>query len=316
MNRGVDYLNNPWSPAPQTIIRDAGLKEEVESKGYSIVSMISDSQIDSLRELFSRLHDIQEPDGGMFYSVYSQNLDYRKQIHDEIGKILSETLKANFQDYRVLLNSFVVKASGIKSEFYLHQDTTGLDESKYSPLNLWFALDDVDQNNGCLGVVPKSHKFFSPFRSISFPAPFDEIGLEVKRYLQPIEMKKGEVLVFDNRLVHHSYQNRSGKTRVAVVCGMFPKDAKLTTCFKPDYTLGGKVEMIEHEDDFLLTHPNFLIDCQSRPNSGKSLGWLDDDYQAISVQQFRELCAANGVETSSENEASPMGECTLISEPV
>lgn len=315
MNSKVDYLNNPWRPVPQSVLKDVEISRSINEEGYSVQSWLDADQITRLKDLFGELHDIDQKDGGMFYSVYSQNLDYRKRIHDEIGNILAPTLASHFKDHRILLNSFVVKASGEKSEFYLHQDTSGLDEWNYSPLNLWIPLDDVNEEDGCLGIVPCSHKFFSPYRSISFPAPFDDVSDEVRRFIRPVRMKQGEVFVFDNRLVHNSFVNRSGKTRVAVVCGLFPKNAKLTTCFKPTYRLGGKVELIEHEDDFLLKHPNFLIDCQSRPNSGKSIGWVDDDYQAIERAEFRKLCAQHGVEPMTEA-AEPMGKCNLISEPI
>lgn len=315
MNSTVDYLNNPWKPATQQVFKDEQLGKLVDKLGYTAKNLISTEQLEALRSLYESKHDIQQTDGGMFYSVYSRNLDYRKKIHDEIGAILQESLDAHFKDFRVVINSFVVKAPGKKSEFYLHQDTTGLDEWKYSPLNLWIPLTDVTERNGCLSVVPKSHGFFSPYRSISFPAPFDNIGQTVRKYLEPIRMKAGEVLVFDNRLVHNSSANNSDQVRVAIVCGILPMEAKLTTCFKPTYTLGGKVEMIEHEDDFLLKHPNFLFDCQARPETGRSLGWKDDNYHEITDEVFETLCASNGV-AITEQEAQPMGECNLISEPV
>lgn len=314
MNSTVDFLNNPWKPVPQEIIKDDKLAQTINEVGFEVRKLLSSSQISDLSSVFEETHQIEQEDGGMFYSVYSQDLAYRKQIHDKIGAILKPTIEEHFKDYRVMLNSFVVKVAGEKSEFYLHQDTTGLDEWKHSPLNLWIPLEDVGVNEGCLGIVPKSHKFFTPYRSISFPAPFDGIANTVKKYLQPVEMLAGDALIFDNRVVHHSYKNNSGKTRVAVVCGLFPKDARLTTVFKPAYELGGQIELIEHEDDFLLKHPNFLIDCQMRPNSGTSIGWKNDPYQAISEETFEALCKKNDVPIVSEN-IIPMGECNLISEP-
>ena len=227
----IDYLNNPWKPVKHTVFRDDEIANQVYELGYVIKKIISDSQLERLENLYNHQHNIGGTEGGMFYSVYSQNIDYRKRIHAEIGAILQETFDAHFTNFRVVLNSFVVKASGPKSEFYLHQDTTGLDESKYSPLSLWIPLTDVNETNGCLGIIPKSHQFFSPFRSISFPAPFDGIADVVREYIQPLKMRKGEALLFDNRLVHNSYMNYSGQTRVAVICGIFPKEAKIRTCY-------------------------------------------------------------------------------------
>ncbi len=314
MNDKVDYLNNPWAPVGQSVIIDSELKAQVDEVGYAVRDWVTADQLNALKALFETEHDFREDDGGMFYSVYSQNLDYRKKIHDKINEILLPTIEKNLKDYRVVLYSFVVKAAGKKSEFHMHQDTTGVDELKYSPLNLWIPLSDVSEENGCLAVVPKSHRFFTPYRSISFPAPFDGIADVVRKYLSPIPLKAGETLVFDNRLVHNSPANLTNNTRVAIVCGILPKDATLTTCFKPTYTLGGKVEMIEHEDDYLLKHPNFLIDCQMRPDSGRSIGWRDDNYQEITSETFENLCAKYGVAKTTEH-VEPMGECNLIGEP-
>lgn len=316
MNNKVDYLHNPWAPVKQSIFKYKDQSALVDNQGYIVRPVITQEAVAELQELFSSEHNLSTDAGGMFYSVYSQNIDYRKRIHAKIGEILNPILESMFENYRVVLNSFVVKAAGPKSEFYVHQDTTGLDEFEYSPLNLWIPLQNVDMQNGCLGVVPHSHKFFTPYRSISFPAPFDEIGSTVRKYLHPIAMKSGDALIFDNRLVHHSYPNLSGETRVAVVCGLFPKEAKLQTCFKPKYELGGSVEIIEHEDAFLIENPNFLIECQDRPKTGRSIGFRDDKYLAISPEDFEVLCERNGVEPFTQEAQSSQTDCHLIQEPV
>lgn len=311
------YLNNPWTPAMHSVIKCDELKDKIFEIGYRVQPFLNSAQVASLLEVFNNNHNWKEYKGGMFYSLYSQDLLYRKKIHEEIGAVLKPLLNDYFKDYKVIINSFVVKLSGPESEFYLHQDTTGLDENKYSPLNLWIPLVDVDEENGCLGIIEKSHHFFTPYRSISFPAPFDHIQSTVKQYLRPVRMKAGEALIFDNRVLHHSYKNLSGKTRVAVVCGLFPEEAELITCHKPEYKCGGEVELIGHDDDFLLKHPKFLIDCQERPETAKSLGFVKDPYGPIEIGEFEELCSEFGVFKSG---APPIEDtetqCNLIGEPV
>lgn len=308
------YENNPWKPATYSIIRDSTIKDGIEGKGYSIQSLIDDKMIEELSTLFFKNHNIQNTKGGMFYSIYSQDLAYRKFIHESITSILSPVLDKYFDGFKLVLNSFVLKISGPKSEFYLHQDTTGLDEWKFSPLSLWIPLQDVNEQNGCLGAIPYSQHFFTPYRSISFPAPFDNIQSTVKQYLQPLHMKAGEMLIFDNRMLHHSYSNNSGKDRIAVICGLFPKEAKLQTCHKPEYKCGGKVEILEHEDDFLLTGKNFLIDCQKRPETGKSLGWVEDPFPEMSIQEFEALCQKYDLSKTSDK-VFEHTDCEMIGEP-
>ena len=173
----------------------------------------------------------------------------------------------------------------------------------------------MDENNGALALVPHSHKFFSPYRHISFPTPFEKIQETVRAYMKVIQMKKGEGLVFDNRVLHNSVKNSSTKPRIAAVCGLFPKEAKLMTVWKPEHEYFNKVELIEHPDDFLLTHPNFLIDCHIRPEKGNSIGWKDDPYGAISSEEFTTLCKRYGVKEVNEINNVLEEELNLIGEP-
>ena len=301
---------------PYTVFRDDNLSREIHEQGYKPADVLPSETIEALQALFRDTHDFAgNGNGGMFYSVYSRDLGYRRKVHEGITTILAPFFETHFKDHRVMLSSFVVKVAGPDSEFYLHQDTTGMDEWHHSPMSLWIPLDDVDENSGCLGIIPKSHHFFSPYRSISFPAPFDAIQAKVKQYLQPLRMRKGQVLFFDNRILHHSYINRSLKERIAVVCGIFPKDAPMLTCHKTEYVCGGRVELIRQEDDFLFTYPNFLIDCQKRPDVGMSLGFVEDPYREIAEAEFEALCRRNGLLPQTARADDTAVSCRMIAEP-
>lgn len=309
------YLNNPWKPRPQSVLKDSTLAADIDENGFRVGEFLSEGELSELKSIFDKHHDFRQDKGGMFYSVYSRDLTYRKQVYADIEAVIAPKLDQWFKDYRVVLYSYVVKVNGPESDFYLHQDTTGLDESKFSGLNLWIPLTDVNMDNGCMVAVPRSHRFFTPFRSISFPAPFDNIQQKVHEYLQPIDMKAGQALFFDNRIVHKSTPNTSDETRVAIVVGILPKDAKLTTVHKVSYTYGGEVELIEHDDDFLLTYPKFLIDCQDRPHVGNSIGTRPDPFPEISASEFDALCAKFGVAPNRSVAFHEKVNCNLIGEP-
>ena len=306
---------NNWSPVPHSYIKDEALRNVIHEEGLKVTPFLSQMQLSQLKELYRAEHNIQDAEGGMFYSVYSQDVAYRKRVHDQIGQILSPSLDALLSGYRPVLNSFIIKAPGPKSEFALHQDTTGLDEHTYSALNIWIALEDVNEEDGALCVVRKSHHFFSPYRSISFPPPYKNIPDTVRQYLEPVTVKAGEAIVFDNRLLHNSLPNLSGKPRVAVVSGIFPKDAKLITCYKDATDPAADIELIEHPDDFLLTHPNFLIDCHTRPPIGKTIGFVKDEYPMMAAKEFERLCKKNGIEKQNFWNLTNSQQGNLIGEP-
>ena len=217
------YLN--WKPIKHRIFKSEKLAHTIHTKGYQVVDFLTQDVLDELDKIYTEEHHFDLENGGMFYSMYSKDTAYRKRVHSRIGELLKPKLEEYFKAYNNVINAFVVKLPGEKSEFYVHQDTTGLDELKYSPLSLWIPLQDITKENGALSVIEKTQWFFSPYRGISFPFPFKGINETIKRYLKPVFMKRGQALFFDNRIIHNSMANTSSKARVAIICGLFPKEA-------------------------------------------------------------------------------------------
>jgi ectoine hydroxylase-related dioxygenase (phytanoyl-CoA dioxygenase family) len=54
----------------------------------------------------------------------------------------------------------------------------------------------------------------------------------VKRYMQPVYMKAGEAILFDNSILHFSPVNRSKETRIATNVFVTHQDAKITITYK------------------------------------------------------------------------------------
>ena len=308
--------NKAWQPVKQVVVKDALFAGALQNVGYTIAGKLDDATLENLTALYQSLHNFQSPKGGMFYSVYSHDLLYRQKVHQGIGQILNSVYSTLFTDYKSVLNSFIIKISGPESEFSLHQDSTSLDEMKYSCLSVWIPLQDTNMSNGYMCVVPHSHKMFYPYRDISFPQPFDGISDTLRKYLQPIEMKAGEILLFDNRLVHNSVVNSSGKDRVVVMSGIFPSEGRIIRCYKDVAKKDNSIEVIEQADDFLLTFENFFHDCTCRPETGKSIGFVDWDVSPMSKEVFLGLCSKYGLKESNSIVAHSQANQAIIAEPV
>ncbi len=304
-----------WQPVKQVVVKDAIIADALNNFGYTVAGRLEATALEQLKSLYQSLHNFQNPQGGMFYSLYSHDLVYRKKVHEGIGQILRPIYESLFTNYKSVLNSYIVKVSGPESEFSLHQDSTSLDEMKYSCLSVWIPLQDTDLNNGCMCVVPHSHKMFSPYRDISFPQPFDAISDTVRKYLKPIVLKAGDILLFDNRLVHNSVVNSSGRDRVVVMSGIFPSEAKIIRCYKDTSKANNSIEIIEQKDDFLLTFENFFHDCTCRPETGHSVGFVDWDTSEMSKEMFLSLCSKYGLKESDYELANHLRQA-IISEPV
>ncbi|MCY3773385.1 MAG: phytanoyl-CoA dioxygenase family protein [Gemmatimonadetes bacterium] len=85
--------------------------------------------------------------------------------------------------------------------------------TKYSA---WIALEDATPENGCLRVIPGSHRQARDHASVRDARGFanrvsdDDLKGEP---MMDVKMKCGDVLVFHDRLLHSSHPNRSGRDR-------------------------------------------------------------------------------------------------------
>ena len=92
----------------------------------------------------------------------------------------------------------------------LHQDNFYLKAEPGTCVAAWMALDPVDQANGCLEVVPGSHRWpilctekadtKVSFTDVTVPLPDAAAAV-------PVEMEPGDVLFFHGALVHGSAPN-------------------------------------------------------------------------------------------------------------
>lgn len=306
-----------WKPIKHAIVRNGDLQSKLHEVGFVKAGTIGDESLNQLKALYKQLHGFKQEDGGMFYSLYSKDLVYRKTVNDNIERILKETYDNLFVDYKTVINSYIAKLSGPKSDFTLHQDSTGLDETKHSPLSIWIPLQDTDINNGTLCLIPKTHAFFHIYRGISFDAPFKEYESTLRKYLIPITLKAGEILMFDNRLVHYSGINHSEQPRVVVMSGLFPKEADIISVYKDSTITDAPLEIYRQTDDFLITNTAFFENCTARPYRGDVVASIKDTLEKKTVYDFMSWASRNDVAQQNIPELMDLSfNMQIVSEPV
>jgi len=107
-----------------------------------------------------------------------------------------------------------------------HQDEHHIPTRDRSLLGAWIALDPATVENGCLWVLPGSHRFgyLHPVRPHDQPGEFDlaetAFGFESdhpETDAVPVEVDAGDVVFFCGHLLHRSFRNRSSGYRRALV---------------------------------------------------------------------------------------------------
>jgi phytanoyl-CoA hydroxylase len=120
----------------------------------------------------------------------------------------------------LLQSMYIFKQPNIGGEVTCHQDATFLYAEPPEIVGLWFALEDANQENGCLWAIPGGHKLGlkSRFARASEQGTkfetLDSTPWQVDQ-LEPLEVRRGSLIVLHALLPHMSYANRSPRSRHA-----------------------------------------------------------------------------------------------------
>lgn len=135
---------------------------------------------------------------------------HRATAHPTYAAILSQLIGPNVKCMQSML---FVKSAGKPGQAW-HQDEYYIPTRDRSLTGGWLALDDASVENGCLWVIPGSHR-----RGILFPQEkhqdrrFDCAGESKFPYTVedsvPVEVKAGSIVFFNGYLLHRSLPNHS-----------------------------------------------------------------------------------------------------------
>jgi hypothetical protein len=96
--------------------------------------------------------------------------------------------------------------------------------------SVWIAIDHADVGNGCVHVIPGSHRIRVPHVSSTDTGRFGQRAapgaIDESRKV-PIEVKPGEFIIFDRWLIHGSPPNRSDRRRLALSARIVPASVKV-----------------------------------------------------------------------------------------
>ncbi|HEV2295418.1 MAG TPA: phytanoyl-CoA dioxygenase family protein [Tepidisphaeraceae bacterium] len=97
-----------------------------------------------------------------------------------------------------------------------HQDTAFWPKLSPNAILFWMAIDPATIENGCLHIVPESHRLDLPHRTdpVQGKMLYDD-QFDATRQI-PIELAPGSALIMDSGLIHRSYPNRSDYSRRAM----------------------------------------------------------------------------------------------------
>ncbi len=260
------------------VFRDTKHQEEFEKNGFIIVPFYNEKEIKELDELYCRLHPKDEK--GFFPSTFSSDKNYRTVADVEIRRVCNRSIEQYCENVKVVCGCFIVKSPGPESGMCVHQDMSLVDESRFTGINIWVPLVDLTIENGALFLLPGSHRLFPTYRGSSIPEFFQDVSNNMIDYLQPVLIKAGEAVFFDQSIIHYSPPNYSDNIRIVTNTYFTHKDTEYRTYYF-DKTKAGCVEEFAQDDSFMTDFQQFGENIHDRPKVGKSLGFTEYDFPKI-----------------------------------
>ncbi len=209
-------------------LKDIEAEIKLNELGYvSIPDFFDQEELDALTRLFKKYQVATNSSQGFFHSVQHLDIISAKEFSRLAAEIIKPKVDEYFEDAHVPIVTFLDKLPNEASHLGAHRDGSVLDETKYRYRNLWIPLVDITQNNGALFVLPKSHRYFTDPTPVGAHWPYEKYWDIINRHVATIYPKRGDLLVYDQNMIHGSWQNRSNMNRPVVMTGLLHRDFEL-----------------------------------------------------------------------------------------
>ena len=286
-----------------SILSNPDLNRQLLENGFVKFPFLGEEGIETLTQHFAEL--LPEPPTDFFGSGHQNDIDLRLNASNAIKAVFEPAIHQQFEACSLLGASYMFKPSDGISVLEPHQDWRIVDEKHFRSFNIWVPMVDVDANNGALHLMPKSHLWQETYRGPNIFEIYRPFAKTLWKVMEPVEMKAGEALVFDQSLLHASSPNSSGKARLAAVFGLIPAAAELRFYHS---TAEGTIEEFAAFLDFFRHREHF-----SGPEDLEKLGTVPYTFPDWDEESFIHFLREKGVKIDlpiHEKEEKPPEEKT------
>ncbi len=205
------------------------LRSRFAAEGFIVVDQLFDA--DDCDQISEAIADVRftldmgrEEVGPLIYGPmpHAVSLPVRRWSCDPRWESIVCPLIDDPSGVRLLWEQSVNKPAGTRAELPWHQDNGYLPLEGGESISCWVALDEVDIDNGCLWVIPGSHRVGALTHDQGDDRSWFRGGLDQSVIGVPLPVPRGSVVVMSSMLLHRSGPNPSESDRRAWVlqfCG-------------------------------------------------------------------------------------------------
>lgn len=200
--------------------------KDFKEQGFTrVAGLFSQEEVEFYKQHYMKLRHADSYDGdfaGVDLSDYDPLKKYPRMIHmhrwdeDSLNWMTDERLNTYMTAFLgespyAVQTMLYFKPPGSRGQA-LHQDNYFLQVKPGTCLAAWLALDDCDEENGCLRVVPNTQstpELCTEKADTSQSFTDVTVPLAEGMHSEPVVMKAGDVLFFNGQLIHGSFPNTS-----------------------------------------------------------------------------------------------------------
>lgn len=227
------------------VFKNEDINTAFENTGFQVFSKaFSVSDIHSAFQLICKKCGLQPGDlvGGQntninvsYHSTFlSNDIVQRKVIFDAFQQLLAPFISKYLNDYKIIQANVFNKPPGT-GYICPHQNLTTVDESKYTSVSIWIPLQDTTIENGAIFFAPGSHTKFEKYRNANIHWEPLKVLSNIEDYdMVPVPVKVGDVIVFDDSIIHGSPDNTSLEHRLVFHALAIPIETHPIYCKKKE----------------------------------------------------------------------------------
>jgi ectoine hydroxylase-related dioxygenase (phytanoyl-CoA dioxygenase family) len=237
------------------IFKETTTQIGLNKNGYIIIKDFLDfEQVKNFNKIFNSTCDLSRYSGMARYtSMEKESLHNRNMISNIIQINIRPLLDELLINYKCPIFQYFVKMSKSDGNVGLHTDTTLLLNPQIeSHYGLWLPLQNVNEYNGALKVIPKSHTWYNGVYTNSNTWPFLPFIDKIEKKAISLDLKAGDLVVFDNRLIHGSTYNASNNPRICIAGRVTHKHSQYYSFFKEKNSVDDLINVYKEADDFYL----------------------------------------------------------------
>jgi hypothetical protein len=278
----------------QTFVDDR-LHDELVHQGFVRLPLLDADELAAFRAAFDDLSpaDRFDPPGGLptnpttYHCTFlDTDLAYKAAFDRLVRDTFERHVEALFDDYTILTANCYAKQPD-RGQFEVHQNWNLTPDPSDITVTVWVPLQDTDEENGTLMVVPGSHKLT---RDIAYPRGGHYFGEYDQRIAEhrfvPLPVRAGEAVAFDDSLVHGSATNRAGAPRFALQMATIPAEAQ-PVVYRP--TPEGTFDLLEAPARFYLE--TTLVEIDEWPDRFARVGSAPNRNRSVPEHDFDRLLA-------------------------